>query len=57
MTLTAGLHRATYQDHPVAVAVRGGQVWVRRDGRWQLVAIQFSPLAEEPPVSPGGAAR
>jgi ketosteroid isomerase-like protein len=50
-------NRATYQDHPVTVAVRVGQVWVRRDERWQLVAIQFSPLAEEPPVLPGGAAR
>jgi hypothetical protein len=50
-------NRATYQDHPVAVAVRVGQVWVRQEERWQLVAIQFSPLAEEPPVLPGGAAR
>ncbi|GAB3306564.1 hypothetical protein GCM10027451_13990 [Geodermatophilus aquaeductus] len=50
-------NRATYQDHPVAVATRVGQVWVRQEERWQLVAIQFSPLAEEPPVLPGGAAR
>jgi ketosteroid isomerase-like protein len=50
-------NRATYQGRPTAVAVRVGQVWVRRDERWQLVAIQFSPLAEEPHVSPGGAAR
>lgn len=39
-------NRATYQGHDVAVNTRVSQVWVRHDGRWQLVAIQFSPLAE-----------
>jgi hypothetical protein len=39
-------NHATYRDQPVAVTTRVSQVWVRRDDRWQLVAIQFSPLAE-----------
>jgi ketosteroid isomerase-like protein len=50
-------NRATYQDHPVAVATRVSQVWVRLDGRWQLVAIQFSPLADEPATLPEEARR
>ena len=50
-------NRATYQDHPVAVATRVSQVWVRLDGRWQLVAIQFSPLADEPATHPEEARR
>jgi hypothetical protein len=40
-------NRAAYRDQQVAVATRVSQVWVRRDDRWRLVAIQFSPLAEE----------
>src|SRR3954449_2624677 len=40
-------NRATYRDQQVAVTTRVSQVWVRRDDRWRLVAIQFSPLAEE----------
>ena len=39
-------NRATYRDQQVAVNTRVGQVWVRQDDRWRLVAIQFSPLAE-----------
>jgi hypothetical protein len=50
-------NRATYQDHPVAVASRVSQVWVRLDGRWQLVAIQFSPLPDEPATLPEEARR
>ena len=43
-------NRATWRDQQVQVATRVGQVWVRRADRWQLVAIQFSPLAEAPPA-------
>jgi ketosteroid isomerase-like protein len=39
-------NRARFRDQEVAVATRVSHVWVRRDGRWQIVAIQFSPLAE-----------
>jgi hypothetical protein len=39
-------NRATYGDQQVAVKSRVSQVWVHQDGRWRLVAIQFSPLAE-----------
>lgn len=39
-------NRATYGGQQVAVSTRVSQVWVRQDGRWRLVAIQFSPLAE-----------
>jgi hypothetical protein len=39
-------NHATYGDQQVAVNTRVSQVWVRQDGRWGLVAIQFSPLAE-----------
>ena len=39
-------NRATYRGQEVAVSTRVSQVWVRQDGRWQLVAIQFSPLAD-----------
>ena len=41
-------NRATWRDQDVRVDTRVSQVWVRLDGRWQLVAIQFSPLAEAP---------
>jgi ketosteroid isomerase-like protein len=43
-------NRATWRDQQVQVATRVSQVWVRRADRWQLVAIQFSPLADAPPA-------
>jgi ketosteroid isomerase-like protein len=48
-------NRATWKDQQVQVATRVSQVWVRRGDRWQLVAIQFSPLAEDQPAD--GSAR
>jgi hypothetical protein len=39
-------NRATFRGQDVAVNTRVSQVWVQQDARWQLVAIQFSPLAE-----------
>jgi hypothetical protein len=39
-------NEATYGDQHVAIATRVSQVWIRQDGGWRLVAIQFSPLAE-----------
>jgi len=39
-------NRATYDGHPVELAVRVGQVWVNEQGQWRLTAIQFSPMAE-----------
>jgi len=47
-------NRATWRDQDVRVDTRVSQVWVRLDDRWQLVAIQFSPLAEG---APAGATR
>jgi ketosteroid isomerase-like protein len=48
-------NRATWKDQQVQVTTRVSQVWVRRGDRWQLVAIQFSPLAEDQPAD--GSAR
>jgi hypothetical protein len=39
-------NRATWQNDEVRVNSRVSQVWVRGSKGWQLVAIQFSPLAE-----------
>lgn len=39
-------NHASYADQEVRLAVRVSQVWVRADGAWRIVAIQFSPLAE-----------
>jgi hypothetical protein len=39
-------NRATYRGQDVAVNTRVSQVWVRQSGSWQLVSVQFSPLAE-----------
>lgn len=39
-------NRATYAGEEMELAVRVGQVWVHEQDRWQLVAIQFSPLAK-----------
>jgi hypothetical protein len=39
-------NQATYRDQHVTANTRVGQVWVRQDEAWRLVAIQFSPLAE-----------
>jgi hypothetical protein len=40
-------NHATWQGNEVRVNTRVSQVWVRRSGAWQIVAIQFSPLAED----------
>jgi hypothetical protein len=39
-------NRATYRGQDIAASTRVTQVWIRQDGRWQLAAIQFSPLAD-----------
>jgi hypothetical protein len=40
-------NRATYQDTEVTLRVRVSQVWINQEDReWQLVAIQFSPMAD-----------
>jgi ketosteroid isomerase-like protein len=43
-------NRATWKDQQVNVVCRVSQVWVRRGDQWQLVGIQFSPLAEDRPA-------
>jgi ketosteroid isomerase-like protein len=41
-------NRATYEGHPVALTVRVSQVWIAQpDGQWRIVAIQFSPMADD----------
>ncbi|HSW87967.1 MAG TPA: nuclear transport factor 2 family protein [Candidatus Saccharimonadales bacterium] len=45
-------NKAKYEEHPVEVATRVSQVWVSKDGQWKLVAIQFSPLANERFIAP-----
>jgi hypothetical protein len=39
-------NRATFNDQHVELAVRVTQVWLYQRNRWQLAAIQFSPLSE-----------
>jgi hypothetical protein len=39
-------NKAYYDESHIEVNTRVSQVWVEREGRWQLVAIQFSPLAD-----------
>jgi hypothetical protein len=38
-------NHASYGDQEVRLSVRVSQTWVRRDGRWQIAGIQFSPMA------------
>jgi hypothetical protein len=39
-------NRSRYEDNELEFAFRVGHVWMRQNGDWKLVAIQFSPLAE-----------
>ena len=39
-------NHAAYDDQQVRLRVRVSQVWVKREGRWQIVGIQFSPMGE-----------
>ena len=39
-------NHASYGSDEVRLAVRVSQVWIRSEDTWQIVAIQFSPLAE-----------
>lgn len=39
-------NEAKYKDEPVKLKVRVCQVWIKQENKWQLVSIQFSPLAE-----------
>jgi ketosteroid isomerase-like protein len=45
-------NKAEYKGHPVEVATRVMQVWVKEGEEWRLAGIQFSPLAEERMVVP-----
>jgi hypothetical protein len=40
-------NQATYKDDKMALTVRVSQVWVNQAGRWQMAAIQFSPMPQE----------
>ncbi len=41
-------NRATYQNETMELTVRVSQVWIwEADGAWRLVAIQFSPMAQD----------
>lgn len=42
-------NRATSSGREVQISTRVSQVWTYRDRRWRLIAIQFSPLAENEP--------
>lgn len=39
-------NRATSSGHPVQIATRVSQVWLRRDEAWRLAGIQFSPVTD-----------
>lgn len=39
-------NRATSSGHPVQVATRVSQAWIRRNDTWRLAGIQFSPPAD-----------
>jgi ketosteroid isomerase-like protein len=47
-------NRATWRNQEVRADTRVTHVWVLLADRWQLVSIQFSPLAE---VAPSGSGR
>jgi hypothetical protein len=38
-------NKASYKNEHVELALRVSQTWVQKQKRWQLAAIQFSPLA------------
>ena len=42
-------NKADYDGTYIEVNTRVSQIWIEQQGRWQLAAIQFSPLAEAPP--------
>lgn len=38
-------NRATHDHDDIKLTMRVSQTWVKRDGRWQIAGIQFSPMA------------
>ena len=38
-------NKASYKDEHVELGLRVSQTWVHKQEKWQLAAIQFSPLA------------
>jgi hypothetical protein len=41
-------HEVTFQGQPVAGAFRVTQVAIRSDGKWQLIGLHLSPIAQLP---------